>query len=122
MPARNTGAGARAWESPRACKVLPPPHRFGGNFVAVTAANSCGGTQSTFLQQPQRRGADLTGGIMGTRLSVSRWLLAVASAVALAIALFDYFWPNNGIHGTAGALLVVASTAVALVLSIVLAV
>jgi len=59
---------------------------------------------------------------MGTRLSVSRWLLAVASAVALAIALFDYFWPNNGIHGTAGALLVVASTAVALVLSIVLAV
>jgi quinoprotein glucose dehydrogenase len=38
-------------------------------------------------------------------------ILVVAAAVGLAIAIFNYFWRGNGIHGTAGALLVVISSA-----------
>jgi hypothetical protein len=37
--------------------------------------------------------------------------LVLLIAVALAIAIFDFFWPGNGIHGTAGAGLVVISSA-----------
>lgn len=38
-------------------------------------------------------------------------LLFAAAVAGFAIALFDFFWSGNGIHGTAGALLVVISTA-----------
>jgi hypothetical protein len=38
-------------------------------------------------------------------------LLFAAAAAGFAIALFDFFWSGNGIHGTVGALLVVISTA-----------
>ncbi|CAN5468807.1 hypothetical protein BH11PSE4_BH11PSE4_14070 [soil metagenome] len=37
-------------------------------------------------------------------------LLPAAALAALAIALFNYFWTGNGIHGSAGALLVVISS------------
>jgi hypothetical protein len=38
-------------------------------------------------------------------------ILLVAAALALAIAIFNDVWSGNGIHGTAGALLVVISSA-----------
>jgi len=38
-------------------------------------------------------------------------ILAIAAIAALAIAIFNFFWPDNGIHGTAGAGLVVISSA-----------
>jgi quinoprotein glucose dehydrogenase len=38
-------------------------------------------------------------------------ILLVAAAAGLAIAIFNYFWHGNGIHGTPGALLVVVSSA-----------
>ena len=37
-------------------------------------------------------------------------LLTLAVASGLAIAIFNYFWPDNGIHGSAGALLVMISS------------
>ena len=37
------------------------------------------------------------------------WLFAV-SVLALAMSTFDLFWTGNGIHGSAGALLVIGST------------
>ena len=45
------------------------------------------------------------------RPSFATWLLPVAAVLALAIAIFEYFWTGNGIHGTPGALLVVISSA-----------
>jgi hypothetical protein len=38
-------------------------------------------------------------------------ILLIAAAAALAIAIFNFFWSGNGIHGTAGAGLVVISSA-----------
>jgi hypothetical protein len=38
-------------------------------------------------------------------------ILLTAAVVALAIAVFNFFWLDNGIHGTAGAGLVVISSA-----------
>ena len=38
-------------------------------------------------------------------------ILLIAAAAALAIAMFNFFWSGNGIHGTAGAGLVVISSA-----------
>ncbi|HWD35729.1 MAG TPA: hypothetical protein VG840_06190, partial [Casimicrobiaceae bacterium] len=52
------------------------------------------------------------------RPAMYAWLLPLAALVALAAALFDYFWPGNGIHGTGGALLAVVSTAVMLLLAL----
>lgn len=37
-------------------------------------------------------------------------LLTLAAASGLVIAIFNYFWPSNGIHGSAGALLVMISS------------
>jgi hypothetical protein len=42
------------------------------------------------------------------------WLLAASAAAGLCVSLFDYFWPNTGIDGTPGALLVVVSSALVL--------
>jgi len=41
-------------------------------------------------------------------------ILLVAATLALAIAIFNNFWSGNGIHGTAGTLLVVVSSALML--------
>jgi quinoprotein glucose dehydrogenase len=38
-------------------------------------------------------------------------LLVLSGLVAFGIAVFNYFWTGNGIHGTAGALLVAISSA-----------
>ena len=48
-------------------------------------------------------------------------ILAAGAAVALCVALFNYFKPHNGIDGSWGALLVVASTGVVLLASFALA-
>ena len=37
-------------------------------------------------------------------------LLFAVSVLAFVISLFDFFWTGNGIHGSLGALLVIAST------------
>ena len=44
-------------------------------------------------------------------LSRANPLLFAAAVAGLAVALFDFFWWGNGIHGSAGALLVVISSA-----------
>jgi hypothetical protein len=38
-------------------------------------------------------------------------ILLIAAAAALGLGIFDFFWSGNGIHGTAGAGLVVISSA-----------
>lgn len=48
------------------------------------------------------------------------WLLATGALIALALSLFNYFWPDNGIHGTAGALLVVISSVLMLGAAVIL--
>ncbi|MBS0248379.1 MAG: pyrroloquinoline quinone-dependent dehydrogenase [Proteobacteria bacterium] len=48
------------------------------------------------------------------RATFDTWLLAASIAVSLALAIFNYVWHGNGIHGTAGSLLVVISTALML--------
>jgi quinoprotein glucose dehydrogenase len=47
--------------------------------------------------------------------------LPLAALVGLVIALFDYFWTGNGIHGTGGVIVVIVSTLVLLVLAAALA-
>ena len=42
-------------------------------------------------------------------------ILVLAGAAALGIAIFNYFWTDNGIHGSAGALLVIISSFLMLV-------
>jgi hypothetical protein len=42
------------------------------------------------------------------------WLLATGALLALALSIFNYFWSGNGIHGSAGALLVIVSSALML--------
>ena len=37
-------------------------------------------------------------------------ILIVAAAASLALSVFNYLWADNGIHGSAGALLVVISS------------
>ena len=37
-------------------------------------------------------------------------ILLLSAAVGLALSVFNYFWTGNGIHGSAGALLVVISS------------
>jgi quinoprotein glucose dehydrogenase len=37
-------------------------------------------------------------------------ILIIAAAAGLALSVFNYFWIGNGIHGSAGALLVVISS------------
>lgn len=47
-------------------------------------------------------------------------VLAAGAAAGVCVALFDYFRPHNGIDGSWGALLVVASTGLVLLASFVL--
>ena len=49
------------------------------------------------------------------------WLLAAGAAAGLCLSLFNYLWPNTGIDGTPGALLVVVSTALVLGAALVMA-
>ena len=46
----------------------------------------------------------------GRSLTIPWGAVVLISVLAFADALFNYFWPGNGIHGTEGALLVVVST------------
>lgn len=48
------------------------------------------------------------------------WILPLAALIGLAVSLFAYFDPGNGIHGTGGVLLVIASTAVMVILAVLL--
>jgi hypothetical protein len=48
------------------------------------------------------------------------WLQLIAWIVALILTVFNYFDPNNGIHGSEGAGLVIVSTALGVIASVVL--
>ncbi len=48
-------------------------------------------------------------------------LLTLAATSGLVIAIFNCFWPNNGIHGSAGALLVMISSLLTLIAAAALA-
>ncbi len=39
------------------------------------------------------------------------WILLSGALIGLAEAIFDYFYSGNGIHGTAGVVLVIVATA-----------
>src|SRR5438477_11709988 len=51
------------------------------------------------------------------RVSVASWVLVWLGLIAVALAVFDYFWRGNGIHGTGGALLAIASAGAMLVVT-----
>jgi quinoprotein glucose dehydrogenase len=55
------------------------------------------------------------------RRGTRAWLLPLAALIGLVVAVFDYFYSGNGIHGTGGVLLVIGSTLVMLVLACALA-
>src|SRR6185437_284643 len=58
---------------------------------------------------------------LGRRSRGAVWPLAVAAVLGLAISIFDYFWQDNGIHGTLGVALVIGSTLLMAVASVVIA-
>ena len=45
------------------------------------------------------------------RAGYGTWILLLGALIGLAEAIFDFFWTGNGIHGTAGVVLVIVSTA-----------
>jgi hypothetical protein len=47
--------------------------------------------------------------------------MVAGSASGLALSTFNFFWPDNGIHGSGGALLVIVSSALILTASLVMA-
>jgi len=48
------------------------------------------------------------------RAGAGTWVVLLGALIGLAEAIFAYFWTGNGIHGTAGVLLMIASTALML--------
>jgi len=52
----------------------------------------------------------MTEGLIVPERRTGAQILIVAAAVSLALSVFNYFWTGNGIHGSAGALLVVISS------------
>ncbi len=53
---------------------------------------------------------------------IGTWAMAVAALASLALSAVNYVAPYNGIHGSAGALLVIVSSALILVGAVLLAV
>jgi quinoprotein glucose dehydrogenase len=45
------------------------------------------------------------------RAGYGTWILLLGALIGLAEAIFDYFWTGNGIHGTAGVVLVIVTIA-----------
>ena len=60
------------------------------------------------MTQDMKRGGDIA--------------LISGAAIGLALSLFNYFWPANGIHGTPGVLLVIVSTALIFAAAVVTAI
>ena len=54
-------------------------------------------------------------GAMASPRAVGIWVLGIATALGLIDAIFNYLWTGNGIHGSAGAGLVVIATALQLI-------
>ena len=59
----------------------------------------------------------MTGILPRSRSNIGVRILLVGAAAGLAVAIFNFLWRGNGIHGTAGALLVVISSALMLAAS-----
>jgi len=49
------------------------------------------------------------------------WMMAAGSASGLALSIFNFFWPHNGIHGSGGALLVIVASTLLLGASLLMA-
>ncbi len=45
------------------------------------------------------------------RAGFGTWILLLGALIGLAEAVFDYFWTGNGVHGTAGVVLVIGTMA-----------
>ncbi len=56
-----------------------------------------------------------------TRLQAGISLLSAAAVLGVAISIFNFFWPGNGIHGSYGAGLVIGSTVLMTISSILIA-
>ncbi|HJU22074.1 MAG TPA: pyrroloquinoline quinone-dependent dehydrogenase [Casimicrobiaceae bacterium] len=57
---------------------------------------------------------------LNMRQARAAWLLFLGALIALGASIFDFFWPGNGIHGTGGVLLIIASSGLVLVLALAL--
>jgi hypothetical protein len=55
---------------------------------------------------------------IGATAGIGNWLIVVGSGAGLLLSIFNYVSTGNGIHGTAGALLVVISSALILIASV----
>ena len=49
---------------------------------------------------------------------MGNWIVVAGSAGGLALSIFNFFWPDNGIHGSGGALLVIVAAALILAASL----
>ena len=52
---------------------------------------------------------------------MGNWIIVAGSASGLALSIFNFLWPDNGIHGSGGALLVIVASALLLAASLLLA-
>lgn len=65
--------------------------------------------------------ATITSGVQRAPRRFGLWLLIVATVLALVDAIYNYYSPANGIHGTEGALLVIISTVLQLIAALLIA-
>lgn len=59
---------------------------------------------------------------IGATAGIGNWLIVAGSGAGLLLSIFNYVSSGNGIHGTAGALLVVISSALILIVSLLMAI
>jgi heme A synthase len=52
---------------------------------------------------------------------MGNWVMVASSAAGLALSIFNFFWPGNGIHGSGGALLVIVTAALILAAALLMA-
>ena len=58
---------------------------------------------------------------MGAAADMGNWIVVASSATGFALSIFSFFWPDNGIHGSGGALLVIVASALILAASLLMA-
>ena len=47
-------------------------------------------------------------------INIGNWVMAASSALGFALSIFNFFWPDSGIYGAGGALVVIVSSALIL--------
>jgi hypothetical protein len=58
---------------------------------------------------------------IGRAKDIGNWVMVVGSGAGLLLSIFNYVSSGNGIHGSAGALLVIISSALILIASLLIA-